>query len=144
MTSWRKQISLSYISDRNLRLSSRAKFTRIGFSPFLSLSLASYPLSFKSFIPKTCLELRALYCKVFLLIPSLEFMPFGGDGALLIASAVLDCYRALEQNCAAWAFVLCKITPRPYRMEGLTSLTFLICFELFSAPYSSRAQRSWR
>lgn len=76
-----------------------AKYARIEFSR--CLSLAFYPLPFKSFIPKTCLELRALYCKVFLLIPSLEFAPFGGDGALLIASAVLDCYRALEQNCAA-------------------------------------------
>jgi len=78
-----------------------AKYARIGFSPFVSPSLASYPLPFKSFIPKTCVELRALYCKVFLLIPSLEFLPFGGDGALLIASAVLDCYRALEQNFVA-------------------------------------------
>lgn len=65
------------------------------YSLFLSPGLASYPLPFKGFIPKTCLELRALYCQVFLLIPSLEFVPFGGDGALIIASAVLGCYRAL-------------------------------------------------
>lgn len=77
------------------------EYARMEFSPFLSPSLASYSLPFKSLTPKTCLELRALYCKVFLLIPSLEFAPFGGDGALLIASAVLDCYRALEQNCVA-------------------------------------------
>lgn len=72
-----------------------ARYSRLEFSLFLSPSLASYSLPFKGFIPKTCLELRALYCKVFLLIPSLEFVPFGGDGALIIASAVLDCYRAL-------------------------------------------------
>lgn len=79
------------------------RYARIEFSPFQSPSLASYALPFKGFIPKTCLELRAPYCKVFLLIPSLEVVPFGGDGALLIASAVLDCYRALEQNCVAWS-----------------------------------------
>lgn len=78
------------------RLYGMAKYASIKFSSFLSPSLASYPLPFKGFILKTCLELRALYCKVFPLIPSLEFVPFGGDGALLIASAVLDCYRALE------------------------------------------------
>lgn len=100
------------------RLYSTAKYARTEFSPFLSSSLASYPLPFKGFIPETCLELRALHCKVFLLIPSLEFVPFGGDGALLIASAVLDCYRALEQNRVAWVFALCKITLWPYGMEG--------------------------
>lgn len=90
-----------HFTRENPRLCGMAKYARIEFSPFLSPSLASYSLPFKVFIPKMCLELRALYCEVFLLIPSLEFVPFGGDGALLIASAVLDCYRALEQNCVA-------------------------------------------
>lgn len=110
-----------------------AKYIRTGFSLFLS-PIQDLILCLMKALSLKCVLREGLCIVVFLLIPFLEFIPFGGDGALLIASAVLDCYRALEQNCAARAFVLCEVTLHPCRMEGLTSLASLIHLELFSTP----------
>lgn len=77
-----------------------ARYIRLGFSLLLSPIQHLIPCLLKALSLK-CVSSKGLCIVVFLLIPFLEFMPFEGDGALLIASAVLDCYRALEQNCAA-------------------------------------------